>query len=187
LTPNPYLGSDAEKLVRFADSLGIRFYINSGLMTPREETGRVEGFRDIGIDEYIRLFKLQMALKGELPPPECAQDLPNPGGDAAQAPRGLRCGGGRSSFNVTWEGELIPCNRLCHLSAKPLDFGFAEAWQIVHKHAMEYLLPRECESCPYKPAASPCAAKHEENPGHADLRQCEYCRALVKAGIVKIQ
>lgn len=186
ITPNEYLGSDDEKLVRFAASTGIMFHINSSLMTPREETGRSDGFRDLTAEDYMRLFKLEIALKGELPPPECTEELPDIGGDTAESPRGLRCGGGRSSFNVTWDGDLIPCNRLRHVSAKPLEIGFREAWREINRQAEAYPLPCECETCRYKSAAKPCAAAHGGN-GHAKPEQCEWCRAMVKAGFTKVK
>lgn len=187
ITPNEYLGADDERLVRFAATLGIPFHVNSGLMTPRAETGRDDGFRDITAEDYVRLFKLEMELKGELPPPECAVDLPQPGKAANEAPRGLRCGGGRSSFNIAWDGEMIPCNRLRHLAAKPLEAGFAAAWKTVNAHAENYLLPCECESCVYQPAARTCAAAHSGEPGHADKAQCEWCRAMVRGGLAKMR
>lgn len=186
VTPNEYLGADDERLVRFAASTGIDFHVNSSLMTPRQETGRSDGFKDITIDDYMRLFRLERELKGSYQPVECAEDLPEPGGETAEAPRGLRCGGGRSSFNVSWDGSLFPCNRLHHIFAKPLETGFAQAWQQIHAAAENYPLPCECESCPYQPAARPCAAAHGDT-GHADPAQCDWCRALVKAGLAKLK
>lgn len=184
VTPNEYLGADDEKLVRFAASTGIPFHVNSSLMTPRENTGRSDGFKDLTPEDYMRLFKLQMELKGQMPPPECAEELPKTGGESGEAPKGLRCGG-RSSFNVTWDGELIPCNRLRHLGEKILEKGFRAAWETVHERAENFLLPCECETCAYKPAARPCAAAHESGKGHANPDECRWCRAMVKAGLAK--
>ncbi len=186
ITPNEYLGEDAEKLVRFAATTGITFHINSSLMMPRESTGRNDGFRDLTAEDYMKLFRLEIELKGQLPPTECVVDLPETGGEAAEAPKGLRCGGGRSSFNVTWDGDLIPCNRLRHLSAKPLECGFLKAWQEINGHAENYLLPCECEGCAYKHAARPCAASHQDKAGHADPEQCKWCRAMVQAGLAQV-
>ena len=186
ITPNEYLGADDEKLVRFAAETGVPFHINSSLMTPREETGRADGFRDLTVDDYMRLFRLEISLKGELPPPECAEELPETGGENTETPKGLRCGGGRSGFNVTWDGEVIPCNRLRDISAKPLEVGFAGAWREVNRRVNEYLLPCECETCPYKAAAKPCAAAHGGD-GHAKPEQCEWCRAMAKAGFAKVK
>ena len=133
----------------------------------------------------MRLFKLQMELKGQLPPPECAEELPKAGGEPGEAPKGLRCGGGRSSYNVTWDGELIPCVDLRRLGKSVLGIGFKAAWQEIHEKVENFLLPCECETCPYKPAAKMCAAAHQDTPGHAAPEQCRWCRAMVKAGLAK--
>lgn len=184
ITPNEYLGKDDENLVRMAAATGIPFNVNSSLMTPREETGRNDGFKDLTVDDYIRLFRLQIQLKGSLPPPECTDDLPEAGGKPGEAPKGLRCGGGRSGFNITWDGRMIPCNRLVHLSANPLEIGFKKSWEHINTSCNDYLLPCECEICPYQPAAHTCVGKHiNANPGHCDPSECTWCKAMVKAGL----
>lgn len=187
VTPNEYLNDSAEALVRCAASTGVQFHVNSSLMTPRAGTGRSEGFRDLVPDDYMRLFKLEQSLKGHLAPVECEVDPPVPTEDAtAEAPRGLRCGGGRSSFNVTWDGRMIPCNRLQHLGI-PLKPGeLKSAWSQINQAVREILLPVECESCAFRKAAYPCAVMHQDNPGHAAPRQCEWCYAYVKAGLAKL-
>lgn len=189
VTPNPYLTkAENERVIRLAQSFSPTFRVNSGLITPRSRTERDSGFYDLDVNDYIDFFKLEMALKGALPPNECENDLPPTASatKAAQAPKGLRCGGGRSVFNITWEGKMIPCNRLTHISAEPLKVGFERAWQTVHGQVMEYLLPVECEGCAYRPAAKGCAADHVgAAPGHASQRQCEWCRAMVRSGLAK--
>lgn len=188
LTPNPYLSLEENKeLIRFASSLGVPFYVNSGLFTPRSSTERNEGFSDLSIDNYIDFFKLEKSLKGELIPPECTSDLPKVGGEIdSSVPKGIRCGGARSSFNVTWEGRMVPCNRLTHISAEPLKEGFNKSWQHINGQVMEILLPVECENCTYRYAAKGCAAGHlNAATGHASPEQCEWCRAMVKNGFAK--
>lgn len=187
ITPNKYLGKDNERLVRFAAQTGLVFNVNTSLMTPREETGRSDGFCDLNWDDYMRLLKLQHELKGGRELSERTEELPDPGGNASEAPVGLRCGGGRSSFAVSWNGELSPCNSLHQLASRPLEKGFEEAWKEVNERVRNYALPCECEGCPYRNAANPCAAAHHAQPGHADKRECEKCRALVKAGIVSLE
>ncbi len=188
LTPNPYLSLEENKeLIRFASSLDVPFYVNSGLFTPRSSTERNRGFSDLSIDDYIDFFKLEKSLKGELMPPECISDLPKVGGKIdSSVPKGIRCGGARSSFNVTWEGRLVPCNRLTHISADLLKEGFNKSWQQINGQVMEILLPVECENCAFRYAAKGCAAGHlNAVPGHASPEQCEWCRAMVKNGFAK--
>ncbi len=185
LTPNTYSGVDNERLVELAASTGMRFEINSTLMSPREETGRSEDEHGISCAEYFRLIKLKLKLAGDSIPEECLLDLPVPGKEAKNAPVGLRCGGGRSGFVVNWRGEMMPCNRLCHISADILSCGVDEAWCRIHDAAMKYPLPSECEVCPYQAVANACVAAHlpDATLGHASRKMCEWCRELIRSGL----
>ncbi len=188
VTPNPYLSLDENtELIRFASSFGVQFQINSGLITPRAQTERNNNFTDLSTENYMEFFKLEKSLKGELPPVECTTDLPKSGGESnGSVPKGIRCGGARSSFNITWEGKMIPCNRLSHINAEPLKEGFASSWEKIHGQVMEILLPVECENCAYRYASKGCAAGHADTkPGHASPEQCRWCRAMVKHGFAK--
>ncbi len=188
LTPNPHLTlSENKEVIEFAASLGLRFQINSGLITPREKTGRVGSFNDLNIESYMDFFKLEVQLKGELPPTECIGDLPPVGESKGESPKGIRCAGARSSFNITWEGNMVPCNRLTHISAQPLKNGFADSWRKIHGEVMDIILPVECENCAYKYAAKGCAADYilNNNPGHASPERCKWCRAMVRNGFAK--
>lgn len=188
VTPNFCLTKEEnEEIIRLAASFGTTFRVNSGLITPRSQTERDKGFADLTVDDYIDFFKLEMALKGDLPPAQCETDLP-PVGDSVktQAPKGLRCGGGRSVFNITWEGRMVPCNRLTHINAEPLAEGFECSWKKIHEQVMDYLLPVECENCVYRQAARGCAAGHADaNPGHASPEQCKWCCAMVRSGLAR--
>lgn len=188
LTPNFCLTLEENKeLIRFASTLGVQFQVNSGLINPREQTDRKNSFCDLSVENYMEFFKLEKTLKGELPPAECTADLPKTGGETdASVPKGIRCGGARSSFNITWEGKMIPCNRYTHIFAEPLKEGFSASWQKIHSQVMEILLPVECENCAYRYASKGCAAEHGgEEPGHASPEQCKWCRAMVKNGFAK--
>lgn len=188
LTPNPYLTFDENKeLIRFASSLGVQFQVNSGLINPREQTERNDSFCDLSVEDYMEFFRLEKLLKGELQPTECVSDLPKTGGKTDESiPKGIRCGGARSSFNITWNGKMVPCNRYTYISAEPLKEGFQMSWTKIHNQVMEILLPVECETCAYRYASKGCAAEHANaNLGHASPVQCEWCRAMVKNGFAK--
>ncbi len=188
VTPNPYLTKEeTEEVIRLAASFGTTFRVNSALITPREQTHRDNGFVDLDIDDYVEFFKLEMLLKGQLPPAECEIDLPDEGGNSTQtAPKGLRCGGGRSTFNITWEGKMVPCNRLTHISVSPLEDGFSSSWKQINEQVNEYLLPIECEGCAYRYAARGCAAAHSDvEKGHASPNECRWCRGMVANSLAK--
>ena len=188
LTPNPYLTDEENKeIIRYASTLGVKFQVNSGLITPRSETRRDSGFSDIDVESYMDYFRIEKSLKGELPPTECTTDLPKSGGTTdGSVPKGIRCGGARSSCNVTWNGRMVPCNRMTYINAEPLKEGFSSSWQKIHGQVMEILLPVECENCAYRYAAKGCAAGHADaKPGHASPEQCKWCKAMVKNGFAK--
>ncbi len=185
LTPSSQLGQEAEQLVRFAAALGLPFHINSGLITPRKETGRQE--RDVDVDAYMGLFLLERELKGHARPQVVCEQLPAPGGESELQQKGLRCGGGRSAFVVCWDGTLVPCNRLQEIAGFPLEEGFHPAWKKINRLAEDFLLPMECEGCVYRLAAKPCAAAHRQAAsGHRDKSQCLWCQAMVKVGFAKL-
>lgn len=188
LTPNPCFTLEENKeLIRYASTLGVPFQVNSGLINPREQTERNDSFCDLTAEDYMEFFKLEKSLKGELPPAECTTDLPKSGGKTdGIVPKGIRCGGARSSFNITWEGKMIPCNRYTDIFAEPLKEGFSASWKRIHKQVMEILLPVECENCAYRYASKGCAAGHSDaQPGHASPEQCRWCKAMVKNGFAK--
>ncbi len=188
LTPNQFLTIEENKeLIRYASTLGVQFQVNSGLINPRKQTERNDTFCDLSIEDYMELFKLEKSLKGELPPTECITDLPKLGGKFdGSVPKGIRCGGARSSFNITWDGKMVPCNRYTHIFGEPLKEGFSASWLKIHNQVMEILLPVECENCAYRYAAKGCAAEHADaKPGHASPEQCKWCRLMVKNGFAK--
>ncbi len=188
VTPNQFLSKEEiEKTIRLAATFNTSFRVNSALITPRSQTERNDGFNDLSVTDYIDFIKLELALKGELPQAECEIDLPKEGGaDTFKKPKGLRCGGGRSVFNITWDGKMVPCNRLTHISSDPFADGFTAAWKEINGRVNEYLLPVECEGCAYRYAARGCAAAHSEaKVGHASPTECEWCREMVKNSLAK--
>lgn len=188
LTPNSFLTMEENKeLIRYASALGVQFQVNSGLINPRKQTERNDTFCDLTTEDYMELFRLEKFLKGELTATECAVDLPKSGGKIeGSIPKGIRCGGARSSFNITWDGKMIPCNRYTNIFAEPLSEGFLPSWNKIHNQVMEILLPAECEGCAYRYASKGCAAEHSDaESGHASPEQCKWCRLMVKNGFAK--
>lgn len=188
VTPNAYLGKADEALVRCAVETGLQVRINSELMTPLDNTGRSDNFKDLTPETYMRLFKLYRELRGQDVPVECEPDIaPMPAATDGEPPRGLLCGGGRSSFTITWDGCMTPCSGL-HWIRRPVGPGeFKEHWQFINQTANNYPRPQECESCPCRNAARTCAASHKAAPaGHADPEQCKWCHAMIKAGFAKL-
>ena len=187
VTPNAYM-TDGSDVLRLLHEEGLVFRINSGLMQPREETGR--GLADANLDSYVSMLKLQRELKGGEVEPECEVDeLPDAGGNAQDTPVGVRCGAGRSGFSVDWRGGMKPCNTF---PAEALDvrrFGFVEAWRRTNELANSYPRPMECEGCAYKNSCKHCVAEHSAGAekGHASPAMCAWAKRMVAEGLLKIQ
>ena len=189
ITPNRYLGEAVFDTLRTAKGLCKAVQVNSGLFEPREETGRSGNSDDLSIDDYIRIYKAERALDGievrQIP----ESMLPEAGGPCREcAERGLRCGGGRSSFVINWDGRMHPCNRLEQITAEPLKAGFLPAWKAVNAQCNDWPRVAECEECPYDTVCDRCAATMLQyaEPGVRPEKLCARTRYLVRNGIRRI-
>lgn len=187
VTPNEFM-TDGEAVIRLLHEEGLTFAINAGLMSPREETGR--RLADAGLDAYMAMMKLRMALKGQQLEPDCdPESLPDPGSETSTATKGVRCGAGRSGFAIDWQGRMRPCNTF---PCEPVDvrtLGFAEAWKITNHTALNYPLPTECEGCAYKGVCKHCVAEHAAgaSAGHASPAICAWGKRMVSEGLLTLQ
>lgn len=185
ITPNRFLLDGGEALVRFADTLGLPYTLNTSLFSPRAETGRQQDDIDLSIDSYVQLYTLQNKLKNQplYIAPEC--DLPAPAKETNEAKHGLLCSAGSSSFSIGWDGALTPCSTLYMICAHPLQIGFASAWKEIHHAVMGYPIPTECEHCEYNYLCPSCVMVHavDAPQGHASPRMCARARALIQAGL----
>ena len=186
LTPNVFLGEDALETLRVCKSLTEHVTVNAGLFTPREETGRSDQVDDPEQNQYIRIFRLYGELNGreimEIP----EEDLPPAGGPFHECSEcGLRCGGGRSSFVMNWQGEVAPCNRLQMVNAVSFSIGFKAAWKKVNQEACSWPQVPECNGCPYDKICNNCAGHMLEyaEPGKLPKALCEQTRKYVSRGV----
>lgn len=187
ITPSRYLGDSVEALLRFVSSFGLRFTINAGLFTPRCETGRHTGAHDFTLDEYIELSKLQAKLAGVQLKPACEDEIPSVGTVKTNESKGLRCGGGRSSFAVSWDGKLQPCVMLSEIQVDLTNAEFKEAWRMVHTAVCDYPSPVECEECPFHGVCPVCVVQHAQGAplGHANPMFCKRAKRLALEGIIR--
>ena len=188
VTPNAFM-TDGTEVMRLLHDEGFNYNINPGLMAPRGETGRAVA--DASLDTYVDMLKLQRELDGLLPEPECEpDDLPDvaDGGVEGEAPRGVRCGAGRSGFSIGWKGEMRPCNTFPCEPANVLELGFAESWRRTNAQALDFPLPIECQGCSYEKACKHCVAEHAAGaqPGHASPSICQWGRRMVAEGLFRV-
>ena len=157
VTPNAFM-ADGEQILRWLHENSFPYQINSGLMSPRKETGR--GKVDAALDTYVTLMKLQGEQRGwEITPEPEPAGLPEPGGTAHSVSKGVRCGAGRSDFSVDWRGGMRPCNTFPCEAVSIKALGFMGAWKQVNDIANGFVLPQECEGCTYKVGCKHCVAE----------------------------
>ena len=187
VTPNEFM-TDGEEVIRLLHEEGLTFAINAGLTPPREETGRK--LADAGLDTYVAMMKLRMALKGQQLEPDCdPESLPDPGSETSTATKGVRCGAGRSGFAIDWQGRMRPCNTFPCEPVEVLELGFPEAWRRTNHTALNYPLPAECEGCAYKAVCKHCVAEHAAGApaGHASPAICAWGQRMVSEGLLTLQ
>ena len=178
ITPNAYM-QDGEEIVRMLHEMGLKFQINAGLMLPRDETGRTKHDADVNV--YIRLMKLAHQLQDGVECVGCDEnDLPDPGGGSTEAVKGVRCSAGRSTFCITWNGIMRPCNTFPKVSADVMRLGFAESWQRINAQVKEFPQPVECEGCAYSDRCKSCVSEHASGApiGHANPARCRLTRRM---------
>ncbi len=186
LTPNRYLGSGLLDTVRTAHSICKNVQINTMLFTPREETGRAQQQDDASLDLYIKALQLLHELRGNPPLPPPKGPLPEPGGPSHQCDTcGVKCGSGRSVFTITWQGKMVPCNRLEAFKGDPIEEGFMNAWHRINQATTQ--LPRvpECSGCPYETVCNPCAGEllRFTVPGKRPEKLCQRTIEYVRHGV----
>lgn len=183
VTPNRFM-ADGEDIVRLVHSLGLPVTINSGLMKPREETGRIK--EDAQIDTYISMFRLRNELQGEMPIEIYGDEILTVT-PKSESPKGVTCGAGRSTFSISWCGEMRPCNTFPGIAENVLKNGFSESWERINSFVKEYPLPTECEGCKYEKICKHCVAEHASgaDAGHANPAICMWMKQMVSEGLIK--
>ena len=186
VTPNAYM-TDGESIIRLLQAEKIPYAINSGIMKPREETGR--DLADADLDTYIDMLKLRNSFRGGSLEPETDPDgLPDPNQKRGNTAFGVTCGAGRSGFAVDWRGGMRPCNNFPCDGEDILKLGFREAWNRTNHTATHFPLPAECEGCAYKGVCKHCVAEHAAGamPGHASPAICAMGKRMVIEGLCSL-
>lgn len=186
ITPSKYMRNDIENLINLAESLHIKYGVNPQLMLPREETGRIK--EDLSLDEYLNIYRFLKSIHHEDIHAVDWARIPeeNHGGPQRY---GIRCGAGRSSFGIKYDGTMCPCLSLTEITAQPLAIGFEKAWAQISSAAENYALPLECGDCIYRKHCLSCVAVHKSAPmaGHCDPLVCERMKKLVQEGFIPLK
>ena len=185
ITPSMYMFDDMPEMLKLVRQLGFTSSFNIALFEPRGETGRE--IQDLSPEQYAEIYKMVSPEEASKMSSIEDDDLPECGisGDPSF---GIRCGAGRSSFNVSWNGNLTSCDNLRSLRVNLLKKSFSEAWNLVHEDAISYPLPIECTNCAYDKVCFSCAAfrGNGAEKGHCNPAICKRTRLFVKEGIYKL-
>lgn len=184
-TPSEYM-TDGPEIIRLLHQLNVPILINSGLLMPREETGRE--LHDANLEAYVSMMKLKNQLLGKKVEDTLdSEELPDRN-DNGEAVFGVRCAAGRSAFSVDWRGNMKPCNNFPCEGENIFDLGFANAWRHVNETASHYPRPSECEGCRYKQVCKHCVAEHAAGAprGHASPKICAWGQRMVAEGLLKL-
>jgi radical SAM protein with 4Fe4S-binding SPASM domain len=157
-------------------------------MSPREETGRAVD--KVSLDVYVEMLKLKNQRMGLSVSAECDEtNLPQTGGDGQESPKGVTCAAGRSSFSISWDGILRPCNTFPNVSADLNQLSFRDAWKQINSAVKDFPLPVECVGCSYYKICKHCVAEHASGAeiGHANPATCEWIRRMTTENLVKLQ
>ena len=185
VTPSIYLGEDVFETIKIGKSLCKVCTVNSGIFSPRQETGRSGQQHGLDANMYIRISQFMNELEGREIHMIPDEKLPPAGGPFHECKEcGFRCGGGRSSYVIDWHGTLMPCNRMDVIKAYPLQEGFLSAWKKINEAANSWPRVPECTECPYEKVCNNCAAIMQKfiESGEPPTALCEETKAFVRYG-----
>lgn len=184
ITPSIYM-KDVRELISLAESLNLKYGVNAHLFKPRDNTDRDN--IDLTTDEYLDIYRFISSIHNEELKPVDWEEVPDSNREGPQK-YGLRCGAGRSTFGIRHDGMMCPCLSLSHITAKPLEIGFDQAWREINRVVEHYSLPLECGDCIYRKRCLSCVAIHKDAvlEGHCDPEVCERMKKLVHEGFIPL-
>ena len=71
---------------------------------------------------------------------------------------GVRCRAGSTSFWITWDGRMLPCGMMPGPEVRPLEEGFAAAWESIRSETKKIQAPAKCGTCDYRKICGVCPA-----------------------------
>lgn len=70
----------------------------------------------------------------------------------------VRCRAGRSSFVITWQGNMMPCVMMQGMSFSVFDLGFKTCWKKTTEAVEQIRISETCASCAHRDVCQACAA-----------------------------
>ncbi len=174
-------------IIKFALDNGFDYTLDMAMHEANEDTGRDVNDYALTGEEIAQKYREIKIMKGkELYSYDKLEELPARMDDSKVA-RQLRCGAGRHSFSVKWNGMMYPCLWIQDEPQNVLEKGFEAAWKECNRIVDEYIIPIECTQCAYYKACAPCAMRRADpnDPRHCNPEMCAATIAKVNAGVLK--
>ena len=184
ITPNYYMGDAIKETIRFARNLDIPYFINSTLMSPRQDTQKKKKQYDLTTDQCIDILLYNSVLSGVIP--QERELVPEESNEENRYElSGIRCGAGKSGFSIRWDGSMCPCLSMDSVTSNPLTIGFSAAWERINNEASVFPAFVKCEKCTYSQECTYCAAENEKLGSRFLLNNiwCQRTRKMVESGL----
>lgn len=98
------------------------------------------------------------------------------------ARKAVFCGAGLVTYTIQWNGDMVACNMdddPKRAIGRPLEEGFAAAWEKLRGFADDKPLPEPCKTCEVYAQCGCCAVHHRQESGRYDVPAryvCDYFR-----------
>ncbi len=93
----------------------------------------------------------------------------------------LLCHATRSSYWITWKGEMFPCVSLRNVCEYPLETGLKEAWERMGKRVDETVrFPKECLQCSMRDICFACPGFFYAETGDSNKLAPNICKYIEK-------
>ena len=126
---------DLEAMCAFANEKNVYFKVTTGVLKSNR-----------GVERNIQQHRIDIleAMRPELEEQTPIEDLL------------AVCGSYRTSFWITWKGDLQLCAFLNKPAIPVLRYPFAEAWENLLKELVKIRMPEECAGCRYSGFCTRC-------------------------------
>ncbi|MDP2996854.1 MAG: radical SAM protein [Bryobacterales bacterium] len=139
---------ELEAMRRLAREWNVPFQA-AWLLTPRRD----------GKDSAVREYRLSPRQCVELEGAQASREPAPPNRTTSPSTRSVFfCGAGKNSFVITASGEMNACIDLPRPAARPLECGFARAWDQVGRFVDSVPASAVCSSCELDPVCPRCPA-----------------------------
>ena len=164
----PYNMNDLEDIINFCREEELLLDVATYMFPPMRKDESLKGTNDRFTPEDAAYYylKSKIYMNGEesfleyMKNPDFKKwHLNLPDEQCEEEGNCIRCKAGKSSFWVTWKGDLYPCGMIPDNSAKNVFIdGFDEAWKYATDLTKNIRLPYACSVCELAESCRACAA-----------------------------